>query len=151
MKNNLKTFLESKGVKFRILTFNLKTITVKDAEKALGINRGRIIKSILFMDEKDNPILAIVTGDQRVDERKLAKVCNVKKVRKATPKEVKKYTGYEIGALPPVCHNIMTVIDRNVLRNNVVYGGGGSVNSLLEIKTVDLKKLTSAIVDDIAN
>ncbi|HDI31870.1 MAG TPA: YbaK/EbsC family protein [Thermofilum sp.] len=117
----------------------------------LGITKDKIIKSILFMDEKENPILAIVTGDQRVDERKLAKVCNVKKVRKATPKEVKKHTGYEIGALPPVGHNIITIIDRNVLRNNVVYGGGGTVNSLLEIKTVDLKKLANAVVDDIAD
>lgn len=148
--DKLRTFLKNKEVDFRILRFNSKTTTVKEAERALGINRAKIVKTILFVDEKINPILAIVTGNRRVDEKKLARVCGLKSVRKAAPEEVKMFTGYDVGALPPVGHNILTVIDEDVLKNDVVYGGGGDVNSLLEIKTRDLKRLTNAIIAKIA-
>ncbi|HDD33745.1 MAG TPA: aminoacyl-tRNA deacylase [Thermofilaceae archaeon] len=118
----------------------------------LGVDRSRIVKSLLFVDEKGVPVLAIVTGDSMVDEEKLARVLGVKRVRKARPRAVRNITGYEVGALPPVGHKkpVKTVIDVKVMEKDVVYGGGGSVNKLLEISPRDIKKLTGALVADVS-
>ncbi|MCD6529577.1 YbaK/EbsC family protein [Candidatus Bathyarchaeota archaeon] len=149
---SLSSFLQSKGVKFKILTFKGSTITVDDAVKQLSVPKERIIKSVLFVDEKGMPVLAIVTGDCRVDEERLAKVCGVDRVRKARPKAVKSITGYEVGALPPLGHKkpIRTFIDPKVMRYETVFGGGGDINKLLEIDPRDLKRLTNATVTAIS-
>ncbi|RLE84346.1 MAG: hypothetical protein DRJ41_03320 [Thermoprotei archaeon] len=150
LRAGLENFLKEKGIRFRILKFREKTTTVKEAEKALGISRDKIVKTLVFIDDSGSPVAAIVTGDKKVDEKKLAMVCNAKKVKIASPREVEMITGFEVGGLPPVGHGLRTIIDKRVMRNEVVYGGGGDSNSLLEIATADLKKLADAIIEDIA-
>lgn len=149
---DLESYLVERGIKFRIIEFGGSTKTVEDAERMLGVDRSRIVKSLLFVDEKGVPVLAIVTGDSMVDEEKLARVLGVKRVRKARPRAVRNITGYEVGALPPVGHKkpVKTVIDVKVMEKDVVYGGGGSVNKLLEISPRDIKKLTGALVADVS-
>ena len=151
-REKLEAYLQKQGVKGRILTFEKHTITVAHAEEQLGVSREKIIKSMLFVDEKGVPIIAIVTGDRKVDEEKLTEVSGAQKVRIARPRAVKSLTGYEAGALPPVGHRkpIRTVIDQKVIIFDKVYGGGGAINALLEIDTQDLKRLTDAEVADIS-
>ena len=149
---SLESYLQSNGVKFRILRFSGHTITVDDAVKQLKVSRERIIKSILFVDEKGLPVLAIVTGDRRVSEDKLSKACGAETLRKARPRAVRNITGYEVGALPPVGHKkmIRAFIDPKVMEQKTVFGGGGNINTLLEIDPRDIKRLTNAEVIDIS-
>lgn len=148
----LQAYLQKHRVKASILSFDEHTITVKDAELQLGVSRKRIIKSMLFIDERGTPILAIVTGDRKVSSEKLRRACGVQKVKFGSPRVVRSLTGYEVGALPPVGHKrrIRTIIDPLVLRHEIVYGGGGSTNALLEIRPNDLKRLTDAETFDIS-
>lgn len=148
----LKKHLESMGVNAVFLKFEEHTMTVDAAARQLGVSRERIIKSLLFVDDAGLPVLAIVTGDKRVDEAKLAAACNVKNVRRATPEEVKSFTGYDVGAVPPVGHKNMmrTVIDEKVLQFDRVIGGGGDVNMLLEISPLDIMRLTNSQIKNIS-
>jgi len=150
--NDLKRFLEAANVEARFFRFEEHTMTVDAAAKQVGVSRERIIKSILFIGDDGLPILAIVTGDRRVDEGKLARASGVKKVRRATRSEVKYFTGYNVGAVPPVGHKmkIKTIIDKKVLNFDKVIGGGGEINTLMEIKTTDLKRLAEAKIEDIS-
>ncbi|MEM2921904.1 MAG: YbaK/EbsC family protein, partial [Candidatus Bathyarchaeia archaeon] len=96
---SLESYLRSNGVEFRILTFKEHTITVDDAVRQLKVPKERIIKSILFVDERGSPILGVVTGDRKVSEDKIAKVCGAKTLKKARSRAVRSITGYEVGAL----------------------------------------------------
>ncbi len=49
---SLESYLRGNGVEFRLLTFEGHTITVDDAVKQLKICRDKIIKNILFVDER---------------------------------------------------------------------------------------------------
>ena len=151
-EKDLVSYLKDKGINARIIIFDKPTTTVHEAENVLGISRERIIKSMVFIDDKNLPILAIVTGDKKIDEKKLAKECGVKKLRLANPIEVKKFTGYDIGATPPLGFKnpIKTIIDLKVLNFDKVYGGGGAINALLEINTKDLLKLTNGKIANIS-
>ena len=73
-------------------------------------------------------------------------------IRKVSPREVEAATGYGVGALPPVGHKraLRVVIDRAVMEKEFVYGGGGSVNALLEISPRDIEALTRAKIADIS-
>ncbi len=149
---SLKKHLESIGVNAVFLRFEEHTMTVDAAAKQLGVGRERIIKSLLFVDDAGLPVLAIVTGDKRVDEAKLAAACNAKNVRRAAPEEVKSFTGYDVGAVPPVGHKMMirTIIDEKVLQFDRVIGGGGDVNVLLKISPSDIRRLTNSQIKNIS-
>ena len=148
----LEAYLRKEGVNARILTFKKHTRTVEDAERQLGFGRERIIKSMLFVDEKGVPMLGIVSGDKKVSEKKLLEVSGAQRVKIARPSAVKSLTGYEVGALPPVGHKraVRTFIDPKVMTFDKVYGGGGEINALLEIDPQDIKRLTKAEVVDIS-
>ena len=147
----LGKYLEENRVEARFFRFEEHTMTVDAAANRLGISRERIIKSILFVDDSGLPVLGIVTGDKRVSEVKLAGVCGARYVRKAKATEVKRFTGYDVGAVPPVGHKVKvrTFIDEKVMRFKKVVGGGGEINMLLEISPTDIKRLTNAAVADI--
>lgn len=151
-REKLEAYLRREGVTPRILTFEKHTMTVEDAERQLGISRERIIKSMLFVDEKGVPMLGIVTGDRKVCEEKLVEAYGARRVRIARPSAVKSLTGYEVGALPPVGHKklIRTFIDPKVMTFDRVYGGGGATNALLEIDPRDIKRLAKAKVVDVS-
>ena len=151
-REKLETYLREEGVDAEVLTFEKHTMTVEDAERQLGIGRERIIKSMLFVDERGVPVLGIVTGDRKVSENKLVEVSGAQRVKIARPSAVKSLTGYEVGALPPVGYKraVRTFIDPKVMTFDKVYGGGGAINALLEIDPRDVKRLTKAEVADIS-
>jgi len=107
---------------------------------------------VLFVDEKGVPMVGIVTGDKKVSEEKLVEVYGVRRVKIARPSAVKSLTGYDVGALPPVGYKrvIRTFVDPKVMTFDKVYGGGGTINALLEIDPRDIKRLTNAEVVNIS-
>lgn len=151
-REKLEAYLRREGVDAKILTFKKHTRSVEDAERQLGISRKRIIKSMLFVDEKGVPLVGIVTGDKKVNEEKLVEACGALKIQVARSSAVKSLTGYEAGALPPIGYkrNIRTFIDPEVITLNKVYGGGGAINALLKIDPRDIKRLAKAEVADIS-
>lgn len=148
ISEDLKEYLRRMGVEARFFKFEEHTMTVDAAVHRLGVSRERIIKSILFVDDAGLPLLGIVTGDKKVSEEKLATACGAKKIRRADPNEVKEFTGYDVGAVPPVGHRtqIRTFLDDRVMGLNSVIGGGGEINVLLEMNTADIKRLTNGEV-----
>ncbi len=105
--------------------------TVSQAAAAIRVKPKQIIKSLLVITEREGPILAILDGESKLDLRKLSERFGYSRL--ATPKEVKRITGYDVGEVPPVGIDIRTVIDDRVLENSEVYGGGGSINKLAKL------------------
>ena len=121
--------------------------TVEQAVKATGSRPEQIIKSLLFISEKEGPILVIVDGESKVDLNKLEKMFG--KVRLATPEEVKQITGFEVGALPPVGIKVKTIVDRKVLENEFVIGGGGRIDRLSKLNPGKIVEYQNAIIVDV--
>lgn len=152
MAEVIKRYLDGHGVNYRLHVVNGPTMTAQDAATQLHVPLETIIKSILFTDEKQTPILAILTGDKRADRKKLASVVGVSNVRIATPEVTKALAGFEVGVMPPVAHKnkIVTVIDQKAMSINKVYGGSGAAQDLMEIDPRDIARLTDAKVADIS-
>ncbi|MFX0168208.1 MAG: aminoacyl-tRNA deacylase [Candidatus Hodarchaeota archaeon] len=148
----LEEYLKKQGVQGTFHHFSEHTMTVAAAVNQLGISSAQIIKSMIFIDAKGHPILAIVPGNRRVSEKKLSQIRQVPFVRRATPDEVIQITGYSIGAVPPVGHKqaLITYIDPLSMEFPTVIGGGGATNALLEMSPKDVQRLTDAQVHNIS-
>lgn len=148
----LQEYLQHEGVEVKFHTFTEHTMTVNAAVKQLDVSPEKIIKSMLFIGNNGHPLLAIVPGSKRVSKKKLARISQVQSVRRASPFEVKNFTGFEVGAVPPVGHEqpFPTYIDEQSMKFTTVIGGGGSTNTLLEIRPADVQRLTKATIHDIS-
>ena len=147
---NLKACLQKNGVEFEFID-KIETHTAKDAAKAIDITLDNIIKTLLFIDENREPLIAIVRGDCHVSRKKLQKALNLKKAMPAKKRFASKITGYPPGGIPPVCHKkkLRSLIDRLVLEKEELYCGGGSRKKLVKLKTKDIARLSNGIVCDI--
>lgn len=144
----LKRFLEQNDVETDFYEFSESTLTADDAAEQLEVEPERIVKSLIFMDENSNPLLAIVPGEERADEDKLSKI-HGEDIRMAKAREVEDFTGYKIGEVPPVSLGLPTFADSEVIEFETVIAGGGSTHTLVELRVEDILNLTDATVVDI--
>jgi prolyl-tRNA editing enzyme YbaK/EbsC (Cys-tRNA(Pro) deacylase) len=124
--------------------------TAQQAADALGVALGQIAKSIIFRRKEDDAaVLVITSGDRRVDEKKVAAL--VGKIGRADADFVKSRTGFSIGGVSPVAHATppVTLIDRDLLRFDVVWAAAGHPHGVFPLHPSDLERLTGAPVADV--
>lgn len=151
---DLHEYMQANGIPGELLRLDVPTPTVGAAAKAVGADPENIIKSILFLVDEE-PVLAITSGMDRVDQRAIAGVYQVgrKRVELASPEVVLKLSGYEVGAMPPFGHRtpLDTLLDSRVLDKQAVYAGGGAEDTLLRLAPADIQTATGARVLDLLN
>lgn len=152
--SDLEDFMQEKHIPGEILYLHMPTPTVEAAAAAVGTNPENIIKSILFTINQE-PVLAITCGPSYIERRAIAFYFNVgrKKVKLADPDTVIFETGYQIGGMPPFGHltPLKTLIDQRVLEKDQVYAGGGSDQTLLQVKPQTILSVAQAHVMDLIN
>lgn len=124
--------------------------TAQQAADALGIAVGQVAKSIIFKRKSDNAAVLVVTsGDRRVDEKKVQ--AQVGKIGRADAEFVKARTGFSIGGVSPVAHATppVTLIDRDLLRFDVVWAAAGHPHAVFALHPRDLLRLTDAPLADV--
>jgi Cys-tRNA(Pro) deacylase len=151
MTEAVKRYLDGYGVNYNVHLVDGPTMTAQDAATQLRVPLETIIKSILFTDEKQTPVLVILTGDKRADPKKLSSVVGASRVRVAAPEAANALSGFEVGAMPPLGHKqrITTVMDEKVMSLSKVYGGSGKAEALIEIDPRDIARLADAKIADI--
>ncbi|PVY56916.1 MULTISPECIES: YbaK/EbsC family protein [unclassified Simplicispira] len=124
--------------------------TAQQAADVLGILVGQVAKSIIFRRKSDDAaVLVIASGDRRVDEKKVE--AQVGKIGRADAEFVKTRTGFSIGGVSPVAHATppVTLIDRDLLRFDVVWAAAGHPHGVFPLYPGDLQRLTGAPVMDV--
>lgn len=138
----VKDLIKEIGISSEIIYHEISGRKTENAEKALKVPRSYILKSLLFKS-KSKYVAAIVTGNKRVNVRKLEKISGLKKLRLATPGEVKAFTGFEIGGVPPfVFYKLCpTYVDKEVMEREYVIGAAGSEYCGIKFSPEVFKKL----------
>ncbi len=147
----VKQIIKEAEVDARIIWHKEWGKETETAARVLGTKLDNIIKCLIFLDVRDEPIMAIVTGDKRVNFTKLEQASGKVGLRFAKAKEIERVTGHPIGGVPPFGLNVPTFVDTEVLTKDKVYGSAGSPYAGLEIRPKDLVKLAKAEVVDIGS
>ncbi len=134
--NNVQTALDALNLDIQIRFFETPTATSQQAADNIGCELGQIVKSICFLVDSQ-PVIVLTSGDQKVDDRKLAELYNVgrKKVKAATAEQLVEIWGYEPGSVPPFGHrqHVPTYIDSTLRRFDQLYAAGGAHNAIFPI------------------
>jgi prolyl-tRNA editing enzyme YbaK/EbsC (Cys-tRNA(Pro) deacylase) len=141
----VRAFAAERGVEIEVRRFSANTRTAKDAAREIGVEVGRIVKSLVFL-AVDRPIVVLCCGDRRVSEERLREVAGVDSVRRTTADEAKRFTGYAIGGVPPFAHETpcQTMIDEDMSRFQTVWAAAGLPDAVFEISVADLRRLADA-------
>jgi prolyl-tRNA editing enzyme YbaK/EbsC (Cys-tRNA(Pro) deacylase) len=155
-REKLAAFIRSHAIVATLIEPAQETPTVALAARALGCQPEQIVKSVLFVvrdGEHSSQVLVIANGVTQIDSRKLADLLGVgrKRIRLAPADVVLAVTGYPAGGVPPFGfpHPLPTTVDRRVLDQAIVYGGGGDHHTMLRIAPAELLRITGGQVADV--
>ncbi len=144
-----------KGIDLDIVTFDESTHTAQEAALAVGGELGQIVKSLVFLapsDEGPQPIVCLVSGQNRVDVARLAAVTGEPEIRRATAREAHELTGFVIGGIPPIGFDrpMRVVMDPDLGRYTTVWAAAGLPTAVFEVPPATLRTLANATVAPIS-
>lgn len=144
--------LRAAAIESRVEEFHERTLTARQAAAAIGCDLGLIVKTLVFVCD-NRSILALLPGDRRADERKIAIAAGAATVRIATPDEVLSATGFEPGAVAPFPQRavFLAVIERTLLQHPQVWIGAGSDSHMAALSAADLQRLARAVPADLVD
>ncbi|NOZ50532.1 MAG: YbaK/EbsC family protein [Chloroflexi bacterium] len=140
------------GLDITVVEFNESTRTAAAAAAAVGCDVGQIVKTLVFLVAGD-PVICLVSGRNRLDERKLAAWMGVgrKKVRRADAEQVRQTTAYAIGGVAPFGYprQMALLMDQDLMQYDVVWAAAGTPNAVFAVSPPELRRGTQAHVTDI--
>ena len=147
--NRFESWLATTDYRFNVRAFPDGTRTATDAARAVGCELGQIVKSLVFV-AGGRPVVALVSGSNRLDERLLGSVAGVP-VAKADAEIARSSTGYSIGGVPPFGHatDVPVFMDRDLFAYDVVWAAAGRPDSVFEIEPGRLRELSNATIVDL--
>jgi len=101
MKTNASRFLESLGISFELIEYevdpdDLSALTVA---KKIGMPAEQVFKTLLVTGGPNIYRFAVIPGDAELDFKKLARAANLRKAEMVTLKDVQPLTGYIRGGV----------------------------------------------------
>jgi len=141
-----------KGVTLEVVAFDESTHTAQDAATAVGADLGQIVKSLVFVapheDGRQEPIVCLVSGRNRVDVARLAAVTAEQEIRRASAREAYDLTGFSIGGIPPIGFDgaMRVIMDPDLGRYPTVWAAAGLPTAVFEVPPATLQVLANAIV-----
>jgi prolyl-tRNA editing enzyme YbaK/EbsC (Cys-tRNA(Pro) deacylase) len=144
-----------KGIDLDIVVFDESTHTAQEAALAVGGELGQIVKSLVFLAPADagpEPILCLVSGQNRVDVARLAAVTGEPDLRRATAREANELTGFVIGGIPPIGFDrpVRVIMDPDLGRYETVWAAAGLPTAVFEVPPATLRTLANATVAPIS-
>ena len=136
----VRSALAAFGAESRIREFPVSSATVALAAEALGVEAGRIAKSLAYR-LPDRIVLCICAGDARVDNKRFRAFFQTK-AKMLHPEEAEELVGHAVGGVCPfgVKEGVQIWLDVSLKRFERVYPAAGSDHSAVDLTLEELEK-----------
>jgi prolyl-tRNA editing enzyme YbaK/EbsC (Cys-tRNA(Pro) deacylase) len=140
---SVRDWLAQNAPDLRLIEVEESTATVDTAARALGVEPGRIAKT-LAVRAGDRLFLLCTRGNARLDNRKCKDELGARP-RMLGPEETLEVTGHPVGGVCPfgLKSPIPVYLDVSLKAFDVVYPAGGSLNTSVEVPTERLFDLVA--------
>ena len=138
------------GLEIEVRKFPEGTKTAQDAATAIGVTVGQIVKSLVFgVDEEI--VMALVSGSNQLDEKKLAAAAGGAKCSRVDADAVRAATGFPIGGVPPFGHTtqLRVFVDPDLLQYDEVWAAAGTWNDNFGANPNDIVRVAGGVVTDL--
>jgi Cys-tRNA(Pro) deacylase len=150
--NTLRVIAAAREAGLEITTrrFPEGTKTAADAATAIGVSVGQIVKSLVFGVDSEI-VMALVSGSNQLDEKKLAAAAGGAKCSRVDADAVRAATGYPIGGVPPFGHStqLRVFVDPDLLQYDEVWAAAGTWNDNFGAAPADIVRVAGGVVTDL--
>lgn len=142
-----RTALMGQGLEDTIAVFETSARTAEQAAAVLGCPVAAIVKSLVFADARDEPLLVLAAGDGRVDEARVGEWMDGP-VRLGDARFVRAAAGYAIGGVPPFGHRqaLPTLVDERLCEQERVWAAAGRPEAMFSLTPDELVRATGGEV-----
>ncbi len=139
-----------RGLEITTKRFPEGTKTAADAAAAIGVSVGQIVKSLVFGVDTEI-VMALVSGSNQLDEKKLALAAGGAKCSRVDADAVRAATGYPIGGVPPFGHTtqLRVFVDPDLLQYDEVWAAAGTWNDNFGAAPADIVRIAGGVVTDL--
>ena len=139
-----------RGLEITTRRFPEGTKTAADAAAAIGVSVGQIVKSLVFGVDSEI-VMALVSGSNQLDEKKLAVAAGGAKCARVDADAVRDATGYPIGGVPPFGHStqLRVFVDPDLLQYDEVWAAAGTWNDNFGANPNDIVRVAGGVVTDL--
>lgn len=132
---SVRAWLAENAPDLRYIEVDASTATVDTAAKALGVEPGRIAKT-LAVRAGEHQFLLVARGDARLDNRKCKDALGARP-RMLGAEETLEFSGHPVGGVCPfgLARPVPIYFDISLKAFDVVYPAGGSLNTSVEVST----------------
>ena len=141
---------KERGLEINTKRFPEGTKTAGDAAAAIGVTVGQIVKSLVFGVDGEI-VMALVSGSNQLDEKKLALAAGGAKCARVDADAVREATGFPIGGVPPFGHatQLRVFVDPDLLQYDEVWAAAGTWNDNFGAAPADIVRVAGGVVTDL--
>ena len=136
----VRAYFKPLGIEERIREFDVSSATVELAAVAVGVEGARIAKSMSFKVGEE-PIIIVVAGDAKVDNRRYKDEFGTK-AKMLTHEEAHELIGHDVGGVCPFAlpEDVSVYLDESLRRFETVFPAVGSAASAIELTCPELER-----------
>lgn len=118
----------------------------------LRVDEHLVIKTLIFEDERRQPLCILMHGDKEVSAKNLARALGKKSVAPCAPAVADRHSGYQVGGTSPfgLKRAMPVYVERTILSLPRIYINGGARGFLVAIAASDLARVLAPTAVDVA-
>ena len=148
---------QAAGLTIEVVEFPEITRTAIEAAEAVGVAVGAIVKSLVFAVGESSKgegevVVALVSGDNQLDEKKLAAAAGTRRAWRIDADAVRVATGFAVGGISPFGYPkpLRMFFDPDLMNFDVVWAAAGTPKHNFSSAPAQLATATGAVVVPLA-
>lgn len=144
--NKLVEVLQREKMQYEVVEHK-PVFTSREAAEARGTELRQGCKALILKTE-EGFIQAVVPGDKEIDLKKLQRITLFKHLEMASPQDVKRASGCDIGAVPPAGNlfGLKVWFDKGITQNEIVAFNAGSHSRSIKMRAKDLRQVVNPVI-----
>jgi Ala-tRNA(Pro) deacylase len=146
---SISRYLEQHGVNFSVVGHAV-AYTAQEEAAVTHVPGREWAKAVVCMVD-DQPTLAVLPANRRVDLHRLREACGARSARLASEAELRPlYSDCEVGAMPPFgpLYHQPVVVDKSLTSDPEISFNGGSHSDAIRMRYRDFEELVKPTVAD---
>lgn len=119
---------------------------------ALGVDEHQVIKTLIFEDDRKEPLCVLMHGDREVSTKQLARLISRKTVAPCRPEVADRHSGYQVGGTSPfgLRRKMPVYMQQTMLSLPLIYINGGARGLLVALDPKEAERVLSPTLVDVA-
>lgn len=142
-QTEITEYLRNRGIEYSLLEHDSDALTSEKAAEIRDVALVEMIKSMVFLDDQRDVIVAIVPAEMKVDLGALRDTANISSLKFADEEVIEGELGYTIGAIPPFFpdNDCPIYVDSEIFQNNKVNFSSGRPDAGVEVELSEFERI----------